>query len=71
MNFLEVFTASIIRAMIALMMKAVSTPETSVSFCDTAARSIPKHSHLHTRRRINMKSHIPHFNPDDRDSMLL
>jgi hypothetical protein len=42
----EVLTASIIRA-IALMMEAVRTSETSVSFYQTARRNIPEDSHLH------------------------
>jgi hypothetical protein len=44
--------------LIALMVGAVSTSETSVSFYQTARRNIPEDSHLHTRRRKNLKSHI-------------
>jgi hypothetical protein len=40
------------------MMEAVSTSETSVSICHTTRRNIPEHSHLHTRRCENLKSHI-------------
>jgi hypothetical protein len=46
--------ASIIRA----MMEAVNTSETSVSFYQTTWRSIPEDSHLHTRPRENLKSHL-------------
>jgi hypothetical protein len=38
-------------------MEAISTPETSVSIYQTARRNIPEDSHLHTRRRENLKSH--------------
>jgi hypothetical protein len=41
--------------LIALIMEAVSSSETSVNFCHTARRNIPEDSHLHTRRRENMK----------------
>jgi hypothetical protein len=41
---------------IALMMEAGSTSETSVIFYETARRDIPQDSHLHTRCRENMKS---------------
>jgi hypothetical protein len=34
----------------------VSTSETSVSFYDTTRRNIPENSHLHSRRRKNLKS---------------
>jgi hypothetical protein len=50
----EVFAASII---IALMMEAASTSETSVNFYQTTRRNIPEDNHLHTRRRENLKSH--------------
>jgi hypothetical protein len=51
----EVLTASIIKT-IALMMEAVSTSETSVSFYQTT-RHILEDIHLQTRRRENLKSH--------------
>jgi hypothetical protein len=51
----EVLTASIIMV-IALMMEAASTSETSVNFYETTRRNIPEDSHLHTRRRKNLKS---------------
>jgi hypothetical protein len=41
--------------MIALMMEAVSTSETSVSFYQTTSR---EDSNLHTRRRGNLKFHL-------------
>jgi hypothetical protein len=50
------FAASIIRA-IALMMEAESTSKTSAYFYQTTRRSNPEDSHLHTRRRENLKSH--------------
>jgi hypothetical protein len=43
--------------MLALMMEAASTFETSVSFDQTIRRNIPEESRLHTRRRKNLKSH--------------
>jgi hypothetical protein len=42
----------------ALMMEAVSTSETSVSFCQTTLLNIPEDSHVHTRRRENRKSQL-------------
>jgi hypothetical protein len=48
-------TASII---IALMMEAVRTSETSVNFNVTTQDNIPEDSKLHTRRRENLNSHI-------------
>jgi hypothetical protein len=42
---------------IALMMEAASTSETSVRFYQTTWRNNPEDSHLHTRRRENLKSH--------------
>jgi hypothetical protein len=44
--------------MIALMMEAASTSETSVNFYQTTRRNIPENSNLHTRHRENLKSHI-------------
>jgi hypothetical protein len=43
------------------MMEAASTSETSVSFYQTTRRNNPEDSHLHTRRRENLKSHIMTF----------
>jgi hypothetical protein len=42
--------------LIALMMTAASTPETSVNFYQATRRYNPEDSHLHTRRRENLKS---------------
>jgi hypothetical protein len=50
-----VLAASIIRA----IMEAAGTYETSVNFYQTTRRSNPEDSHLHTRRRENLKSHFP------------
>jgi hypothetical protein len=37
-------------------MEAVNTKETSLNFYETTRRNIPENSHLHTRRRENLKS---------------
>jgi hypothetical protein len=50
-------TAFIMR-LIALMMEAASTSETSVNFYQTTRRNIPEDTHLHTLSRQNLKSHI-------------
>jgi hypothetical protein len=42
--------------LIALMMGAISTSETSVNY-QTTRRNIPEGCHLHIRRRENLKSH--------------
>jgi hypothetical protein len=39
----------------ALVMEAASTSETSVNSYQTTRRNIPDDSHLHTRRRENLK----------------
>jgi hypothetical protein len=44
--------------LIALMMEAVSTSETSVNFYQTTGRNAPEDSHLHIRRRENLKSQV-------------
>jgi hypothetical protein len=44
-------------AMIALIMEAVRTSETSVYFKETTWRYIPESCHLHTSRRENLQSH--------------
>jgi hypothetical protein len=41
--------------LIALMMEAVSTSNASFNFDQTARGNIPEDSHLHTRRRENLK----------------
>jgi hypothetical protein len=43
--------------MIALMMKAPRTSQTSVNFYQTTRRHNPEDSHLHTRRRESLKSY--------------
>jgi hypothetical protein len=59
-------TAFIIRAiLIALMMEAVSTFETSVNFRETICRNIRKDSHLHTeqftlQQRVKLATRGPH-----------
>jgi hypothetical protein len=45
------------QAIISLMMEAASTSEKSVNFYQPTRRNIPEDSHLHTRRRENLKSH--------------
>jgi hypothetical protein len=44
--------------MIALMMEAASTSEMSANFYQTTRRNNPEDSHLHTRRRENISSHM-------------
>jgi hypothetical protein len=61
-DVLDVLTSSIIRA-IALMMEAVHTSETSVSFYKTTRRNIPEDGHLHTRLRENLKSQQGRISP--------
>jgi hypothetical protein len=46
------------RWVIALMMEAVSTSETSVNFYQTTRHNNPEVSHLHARCRENLKSHL-------------
>jgi hypothetical protein len=41
-----------------LMMEALHTSETSVYFYEFTLRNIPDICHCHTRRRVNLKSHI-------------
>jgi hypothetical protein len=48
-------------AIIALMMEAVSTSETSAKFYQTTRRDIPEDRHLHTRSLENLKSHPFHL----------
>jgi hypothetical protein len=40
------------------MMEAASSSETSGNFYQTTRRNNPEDSHLHIRRRENLKSHI-------------
>jgi hypothetical protein len=46
------------RAIIALMMEALSTSETLLNFYQTTLRYNPKDSHLHTRHRENLNSAV-------------
>jgi hypothetical protein len=39
------------------MMAAASTSETSANFHQTTQHNIPEDSHIHSRRRENLKSH--------------
>jgi hypothetical protein len=55
-----VHAASIIRAIIALMMEAAQTSETSVDIELRTRQYIPEDPELHTRHRENLKSHIVH-----------
>jgi hypothetical protein len=41
-----------------LMIEAASTSETSVNFYKTTRRNNPEDSHLHIRRRENLKSQL-------------
>jgi hypothetical protein len=45
-----------------LMAEAASTRETSVIFYQTARRCNPEDSHLHTRRRENLRSQVTEVN---------
>jgi hypothetical protein len=49
------------KLLIALMMEAASTSETLVNFYRTTRRYNPEDSHLHTRRRENLKSSSQSF----------
>jgi hypothetical protein len=42
--------------MIAVLIEAASTSETSVNFYQTTQRNIPEDRHLHNLRRENIKS---------------
>jgi hypothetical protein len=44
--------------LIALMMEAVRTSETSVNFYQTTRRNIPEENHLQIRHRENLKSRL-------------
>jgi hypothetical protein len=46
----------VLAALIALMMEAATTSETSVNFYQTTRPYNPEDSHLHTHRRENLKS---------------
>jgi hypothetical protein len=47
-----------VRIIIAMMMVAISASETSVNFYDTTRHNIPECSHIHARRRVNLKSDL-------------
>jgi hypothetical protein len=55
--FMTAFTLSNAK-LIVQMMEAEYTSEASVNFYQTARRNIPEDSHLHTRSRENLKSHL-------------
>jgi hypothetical protein len=59
-----IFAVSVHFRLIALMMEAVSTPETTINFYETTRRNIPEGCHLHIRRRENLKSDWGHFIQD-------
>jgi hypothetical protein len=61
--FWVVASCSLLAAFIisAPMMAAVSTSETSVNVYQTTRCNNTEDSHLHTRRRENLKSHIFHI----------
>jgi hypothetical protein len=44
--------------LIALLLEAASTSETSVNFYETTRRYIPEDSHIPTRRHENLKFHL-------------
>jgi hypothetical protein len=52
-----VLSASIVRAIIALMMEAASISETSANYCQNTGRNNPEDNDLLTHRRENLKSH--------------
>jgi hypothetical protein len=46
-------------------MEAANTSETSVNIYQTTRCNIPEDSHLHSRRRENLKSHMKEFRKAD------
>jgi hypothetical protein len=56
MLMMLIYTAFIIRV-VASMMEAVRTSETSVYFSETTQRYIPESCYIHTRRCENLESH--------------
>jgi hypothetical protein len=50
--------SKVLAASIALIVEAANTFETSVNFYQTILRSIREGSHLHARRRENLKSQL-------------
>jgi hypothetical protein len=57
-TFREVHAAFIVRALIALVMEAARTSETSVNIQLRTRQYIPEDSEFRTRRRENLKSQI-------------
>jgi hypothetical protein len=51
----------IVASIMALIMEAARTSETSVNFYQTTQRYNPEDSHLHTHRRENLKSYLVLF----------
>jgi hypothetical protein len=58
--FWDVAPSSVVE-LIAMMMEAESTSETSVNFYQTTRRNIPEDSHFLTRRRENLEYHLAVF----------
>jgi hypothetical protein len=56
----EALAASIIKALIALMMKGARTSETSANFYQTTRRNIPEDSHLLTGKSSRNASPVSH-----------
>jgi hypothetical protein len=56
--FWVVAPCSLVDLLIALMMEAARTSGTLVNFYQTTRRYNPEDSHLHTRRRENLKSYL-------------
>jgi hypothetical protein len=52
-----VLAASIIRALITLIMDAANISETSVKFYESTRHNNPKDSHLHSHHHENLRSH--------------
>jgi hypothetical protein len=59
--FWVVASCSLVEVFITLMMEAVITSETLVNFYQTTRRNNPEGSHLHSRRRDNLKSYISYL----------
>jgi hypothetical protein len=57
-SIIRAITRRLIASLIALMMEAASTSETSVNVYQTTWCYNPEDSHLHTPRHENQKSHI-------------
>jgi hypothetical protein len=58
-------TAMLTASIIALITEAVNTSETSVNlYYQTTRRNLPEDSHLHTRRRENLKHSQQQISPN-------